>query len=40
MLWTPKLDLPANAPLEDSLKAMDGRVLGKAAYVGRFYAIQ
>jgi Raf kinase inhibitor-like YbhB/YbcL family protein len=33
-----KLDLPANTTREDLLKAMDGHVIGKAAYVGRFHA--
>src|SRR5271170_4449775 len=33
-----KLDLPADTTREDLLKAMDGHVLGKAAYVGRFHA--
>jgi Raf kinase inhibitor-like YbhB/YbcL family protein len=32
-----KLDLPANTTREDLLKAMDGHVVGKAAYVGRFH---
>lgn len=35
-----KLDLPANAPRADLMKAMDGHVVGKAAYVGRFHAMQ
>jgi Raf kinase inhibitor-like YbhB/YbcL family protein len=35
-----KLDLPANTTREDLLKAMDGHVLGKAAYVGRFHMAQ
>jgi Raf kinase inhibitor-like YbhB/YbcL family protein len=35
-----KLDLPANTTREDLMKAMDGHVLGKAAYVGRFHAVQ
>jgi Raf kinase inhibitor-like YbhB/YbcL family protein len=33
-----KLDLPANTTREDLLKAMDGHVIGKAAWVGRFHA--
>ena len=33
-----KLDLPANVARDDLMKAMDGHVLGKAAYVGRFHA--
>jgi Raf kinase inhibitor-like YbhB/YbcL family protein len=33
-----KLDLPATTTREDLLKAMEGHVLGKAAYVGRFHA--
>ncbi len=33
-----KLDLPANTTREDLLKAMDGHIIGKAAYVGRFHA--
>jgi Raf kinase inhibitor-like YbhB/YbcL family protein len=32
-----KLDLPANTTREDLLKAMDGHVIGKAAWVGRFH---
>ena len=32
------LDLPATATRDDLLKAMDGHVIGKAAYVGRFHA--
>lgn len=32
-----KLDLPAKTTREDLLKAMDGHVIGKAAYVGRFH---
>jgi Raf kinase inhibitor-like YbhB/YbcL family protein len=31
-----KLDLPAGAMRADLLKAMDGHVIGKATYVGRF----
>ena len=31
-----KLDLPANTTREELLKAMEGHVIGKAAYVGRF----
>ena len=33
-----KLDLPANTTRDDLLKAMEGHVIGKAAYVGRFHA--
>jgi len=33
-----KLDLPASATRDELLKAMDGHVVGKAAYVGRFHA--
>lgn len=33
-----KLDLPAKTTREDLLKAMDGHVIGKAAYYGRFHA--
>jgi Raf kinase inhibitor-like YbhB/YbcL family protein len=33
-----KLDLPATTTREDLVKAMDGHVIGKAAYVGRFHA--
>src|SRR5262249_27111472 len=33
-----KLDLPATATREDLVKAMDGHIIGKAAYVGRFHA--
>jgi Raf kinase inhibitor-like YbhB/YbcL family protein len=32
-----KLDLPANTTREDLLKAMDGHVVGKAAWFGRFH---
>lgn len=32
-----KLDLPANTTREEILKAMEGHVIGKAAYVGRFH---
>ena len=35
-----KLDLPATVAREDLMKAMDGHVVGKAAYVGRFHAVQ
>jgi Raf kinase inhibitor-like YbhB/YbcL family protein len=31
-----KLDLPPTASRDDLLKAMDGHVVGKAVYVGRF----
>lgn len=33
-----KLDLPANTTRDELMKAMDGHVVGKAAYVGRFHA--
>ena len=33
-----KLDLPANTTREDLLKAMDGHIVGKAAWYGRFHA--
>ncbi len=33
-----KLDLPANTTRDALLKAMDGHVIGKAVYVGRFHA--
>ena len=33
-----KLDLPANTTREELLKAMDGHVVGKAAWFGRFHA--
>lgn len=33
-----KLDLPANCTRDELLKAMEGHVIGKAAYVGRFHA--
>ena len=33
-----KLDLPANTTRDELLKAMDGHVIGKAAWVGRFHA--
>lgn len=32
-----KLDLPASTTREDLLKAMDGHVIGKAAWFGRFH---
>lgn len=32
-----KLDLPANTTREDLLKAMDGHVVGKAGWFGRFH---
>jgi Raf kinase inhibitor-like YbhB/YbcL family protein len=35
-----KLDLPANTTREDLVKAMDGHVVGKAAYVGRYHQSQ
>ena len=33
-----KLDLPATATRDELMKAMEGHVIGKAAYVGRFHA--
>jgi Raf kinase inhibitor-like YbhB/YbcL family protein len=33
-----KLDLPATATRDELVKAIDGHVIGKAAYVGRFHA--
>jgi Raf kinase inhibitor-like YbhB/YbcL family protein len=33
-----KLDLPAKTTRDELLKAMDGHVIGKAAWVGRFHA--
>jgi Raf kinase inhibitor-like YbhB/YbcL family protein len=33
-----KLNLPANSTRDELMKAMDGHVIGKAAYVGRFHA--
>lgn len=33
-----KLDLPANTTRDELLKAMDGHVIGKAAWTGRFHA--
>jgi Raf kinase inhibitor-like YbhB/YbcL family protein len=33
-----KLDLPANTTRDELLKAMDGHVIGKAAFTGRFHA--
>jgi Raf kinase inhibitor-like YbhB/YbcL family protein len=33
-----KLDLPANTTREDLLKAMEGHVIGKAAWFGRFHS--
>jgi Raf kinase inhibitor-like YbhB/YbcL family protein len=33
-----KLDLPATTTRDDLMKAMEGHVIGKAAYVGRFRA--
>ena len=32
-----KLDLPATATRDDLLKAMEGHVIGKAVYTGRFH---
>ena len=34
------LSLPSTATREDVLNAMDGHIIGKAAYVGRFHAVQ
>jgi Raf kinase inhibitor-like YbhB/YbcL family protein len=34
-----KLDLPANTTREDLLKAMDGHIVGKAAWFGRFHTV-
>jgi Phosphatidylethanolamine-binding protein len=33
-----KLDLPANTTREELLKAMDGHVIGKAGWFGRYHA--
>jgi Raf kinase inhibitor-like YbhB/YbcL family protein len=33
-----KLDLPATCTRDELMKAMDGHVIGKAAYYGRFHA--
>ena len=33
-----KLDLPATATRDELMKALDGHVIGKAAYVGRYHA--
>ena len=33
-----KIDLPATTSRDELMKAMDGHVIGKAAYVGRFHA--
>jgi Raf kinase inhibitor-like YbhB/YbcL family protein len=35
-----KLDLPAKTTRDELLKAMDGHVIGKAAYYGRFHATE
>jgi Raf kinase inhibitor-like YbhB/YbcL family protein len=35
-----KLDLPATVSRDDLMKAMDGHVIGKAAYTGRFHTVQ
>ena len=35
-----KLELPATATRDELMKAMDGHIVGKAAYVGRFHAQQ
>lgn len=34
-----KIDLPANTTLPELVKAMDGHVIGKAAYVGRYHQL-
>ncbi len=34
-----KLDLPATCTRDELMKAMEGHVVGKAAYVGRFHAM-
>ena len=33
-----KLDLPATTPRDELMKAMEGHIIGKAAYTGRFHA--
>lgn len=33
-----KIELPANTTRDELMKAMDGHVIGKAAYVGRYHA--
>jgi Raf kinase inhibitor-like YbhB/YbcL family protein len=35
-----KLNLPANTTRDELMKAMEGHVVGKAAYVGRFHQVQ
>jgi len=35
-----KLTLPANTTRDELLKSMEGHVVGKAAYVGRFHQVQ
>jgi phosphatidylethanolamine-binding protein (PEBP) family uncharacterized protein len=35
-----KLDLPANTTRDEIMKGMEGHVIGKAAYVGRFHNVQ
>jgi Raf kinase inhibitor-like YbhB/YbcL family protein len=35
-----KLELPATATRDELMKAMEGHIIGKAAYVGRFHAVQ
>jgi phosphatidylethanolamine-binding protein (PEBP) family uncharacterized protein len=35
-----KLDLPATASRDDLMKAMEGHIIGKAAYVGRFHTTE
>jgi hypothetical protein len=34
-----KLDLPANTTRDEIMKGMEGHVIGKAAYVGRFHNV-
>lgn len=34
-----KLDIPTTATRDELMKAMDGHVIGKAAYVGRFHGV-
>ena len=33
-----KIDLPANTTRDELMKAMEGHIVGKAAYTGRFHA--
>ncbi|MCU1337432.1 MAG: family phospholipid-binding protein [Bryobacterales bacterium] len=35
-----KLDLPANTTRDEIMKGMEGHVIGKAAYIGRFHNVQ